>query len=103
MIHILIFALFFSQPFLSQPAPQTTQQGSRPTSENDPMPPPKIDYFVGSWSFEWNVPESPLSPAGKFKGTETYKKTTAGTYESEIVGEGPSGALKGRATTIYNE
>jgi hypothetical protein len=67
------------------------------------MPPPNMDYFVGAWTFEWNVPESPLGPAGKLKGTETYKKLSNGNYESEIEGEGPSGALKARATTVYNE
>jgi hypothetical protein len=63
-----------------------------------------MDYFIGSWSFDWNVPESPLGPAGKFKGTETYKKKSDGSgYESELVGEGPQGAFKGRATTVYDE
>jgi hypothetical protein len=82
---------------------QSTQQPSRPTDPNDPMPPPNMDYFVGSWTFEWNVPESPLGPAGKFKGKETYKKTSDGVYESEVEGAGPEGAFKGRATTNYNE
>ncbi len=95
MISILIFALLLFQ----QPA----QQPSRPTDPSDPMPPPNMDYFVGSWTFEWNVPESPLGPAGKFKGKETYKKSSDGVYESEIEGEGPEGAIKGRATTNYNE
>lgn len=68
------------------------------------MPPPNLDYFLGSWSFEWNVPESPFGPAGKIKGTETYKKAASrSTYESEIIGEGPSGAFKGKATTVYSE
>lgn len=57
---------------------QSGQQPSRPTSPDDPMPPPDMDYFVGTWSFDWNVPESPLSPAGKIKGTETYRKGKIG-------------------------
>ena len=68
------------------------------------MPPPNLDYFIGAWTFDWNVPESPLGPAGKMKGTETYKKILAGqTYESEIQGEGPEGPLKGKAITSYDE
>lgn len=99
MIYTLIFALLF-QPLLQQSTPPQT----RATEPTDAMPPPNMDYFLGSWSFEWNVPESPLGPAGKIKGTETYKKAAnPSTYESEIVGEGPSGAFKGRATTVYNE
>ena len=80
------------------------QQASRPTQPTDPMPPPNMDYFVGSWSFDWNVPDSPLGPAGKMKGVETYKKILNGAaYESEISGEGPQGPFTARAITAYNE
>lgn len=91
------------------PVPLPTQspaqaQTPRPTDPNDPMPPPNMDYFLGAWTFEWNVPESPLGPAGKLKGKETYAKGgKPGTYESLIEGEGPSGTIKGSASTIYNE
>jgi hypothetical protein len=91
---VILSLLLFQQP---------AQQPSRPTDPNDPMPPPNMDYFVGAWTFEWNVPESPLGPAGKFKGKETYKKMSDGVYESEIEGEAPQGAFKGRAITNYNE
>ncbi|MBK7598471.1 MAG: hypothetical protein IPJ07_08065 [Acidobacteria bacterium] len=91
---ILLVLLFFQNP----------QQPHRPTEPTDPMPPPNMDYFIGAWSFEWNVPESPLGPAGKFKGRETYKKQAKGsTYESLIEGDGPAGPFKGRALTEYNE
>jgi len=99
MIRILILALFLFQPLFQQP----TQQPSRPTEPSDPMPPPNMDYFLGAWTFDWNVPESPLGPAGKIKGKETYKKLNASTYESEIEGDSPAGAVKGHATTTYNE
>lgn len=103
MIGILIFALLLFQPLFQQPAQHSAQQPSRATEPTDPMPPPNMDYFIGTWSFDWNVPESPLGPAGKIKGTETYWKTPNGSYESEIVGEGPLGSFKGRAVTAYNE
>lgn len=68
------------------------------------MPPPNMDYFLGTWAFDWNVPESPLGPAGKLKGTETYTKgSEPGTYLSVIAGEGPMGKLNGKATTTYDE
>lgn len=95
MISALILLLLLFQ--------QSPQQPSRPTNPSDPMPPPNMDYFLGAWSFEWNVPESPLGPAGKIKGKETYKKIEDATYESEIEGEGPTGAFKGRAKTAYND
>jgi len=93
MIHVLfLIALLF------------VQQASRPTQPTDPMPPPNLDYFIGSWSFDWNVPESPLGPAGKMKGTETFKKILSGQkYESEINGEGPEGPFQGRAITSYDD
>src|SRR5262244_2791945 len=107
MTRILIFALLLFQPLVQQPAEQSAQQPaqkqSRPTQPTDPMPPPNMDYFVGAWTFDWNVPESPLGPAGKFKGKETYKKLDGATYESEIEGDGPMGAFKGRATITCNE
>jgi hypothetical protein len=100
---MLIFALLFCQPIMQPSAQQSAQQPSRPTEPTDPMPPPDMDYFVGAWSFEWNVPESPLGPAGKIQGTEVYKKVANSTaYESTIEGEGPEGPFKGHATTSYN-
>src|SRR5215471_11946892 len=96
VIRILIFALLVFQPIFQSSAQQPAQQPSRPTQPTDPMPPPDMDYFLGAWAFEWNVPESPLGPAGKIKGTEIYKKMpNSASYESEIEGEGPQGAFKG--------
>jgi hypothetical protein len=104
MIRILIIALLFLQPIFQQSAQPPSQQPTRPTEPTDPMPPPDLSYFIGTWSFDWNVPESPLGPAGKLKGTETYRKGSDGAvYESVIEGEGPQGAFKGRATIAYNE
>lgn len=99
MTRILILALLIFPPLFQQAG----QQPSRPTEPTDPMPPPNMDYFIGSWEFDWNVPESPLGPAGKIKGKETYKKLNATTYESVIEGDSPSGTIKGKATTVYNE
>ncbi|MEP7272137.1 MAG: hypothetical protein ABI882_11585 [Acidobacteriota bacterium] len=101
---VLVIALVLLQPGAYLNAPQAAQTPNRATEPSDPMPPPNMDYFLGSWSFEWNVPESPLGPAGKLKGKETYTKALKdGSYESRIEGEGPAGAIKGRATTSYNE
>jgi hypothetical protein len=94
LITLLLALLLFQQP---------PQQPSRPTEPTDAMPPPDMDYFIGAWTFDWNVPESPLSPAGKFKGTETYKKIAAGKYESVVEGDSPLGAFKSRATMSYSE
>jgi hypothetical protein len=79
------------------------QQPSAKTKPGDPQPPPDMDYFLGAWSFEWNVPESVMGPGGKVKGKETYRKALNGSvYESEIEGEGPEGPFKGLALTSYD-
>ena len=108
MIRILILGLLVSQASFQSPAQtpsdQPKQEAPRPTRPTDPMPPPNMDYFIGAWSFDWNVPESPLGPAGKFQGTETYKKTPNTTsYESEVEGDGPLGAFKAHAVTTYDK
>jgi hypothetical protein len=96
----MIVALLLALLFLQQP----NQQQTRPTDPSDPMPPPNLDYFIGTWSFDWNLPESPLGPGGKLKGTETYRKILgASVYESDLEAEGPQGPVKIRALTSYNE
>lgn len=79
------------------------QQPSNPGKPID-TPPPDMDYFLGTWSFEWNMPDSPLGPGGKIKGTETYSKIMNGAaYESQTDGEGPEGRLQIRAITSYDK
>ena len=42
----------------------------RPTETTDKVPLFDFDtYFVGKWTFEWSMPESPLGPAGPYSGT----------------------------------
>jgi hypothetical protein len=76
----------------------------RPTKHDDPLPTFNFDaYFAGKWTFEWDVPDSPLGPAGTIKGTEVFEPGTDGRFfESEYQGEGPGGAFKGHAVMIYH-
>ncbi len=77
-------------------------QAAAPTPAPDALK--KLDYFVGKWAFEWNVPESPLGPAGKISGTETYRKILNGFFlESEIEASGPRGPFQGKALMGYDE
>ena len=42
----------------------------RPTEGTDQVPLFDFDtYFLGKWTFEWSMPESPLGPAGPYSGT----------------------------------
>src|SRR4029453_11779779 len=60
-------------------------------------------YFVGKWTFEWSMPESPLGPAGTYSGTTTVSKIDATFYEAITEGEGPSGAFKVRELIAYHK
>ena len=53
---------------------QTPDLG-RPTRGDDPIQLFNFEqYFVGTWSFDWDVPDGPLGPAGTISGTTVYKK-----------------------------
>jgi hypothetical protein len=76
----------------------------RPTQPDDPLP--TLDfarYFAGRWSFEWDMPDSPLGSAGRYTGLETYSAGRDGRFfETDYSGEGPDGRFTGKATIIYN-
>jgi len=70
-----------------RPAPGQVPTGQmpvlgRPTQPTDEVPVFDFDYFVGKWTFEWEVPEGPLGPAGKITGTTVYKKIDETFYEA---------------------
>jgi Protein of unknown function (DUF1579) len=76
----------------------------RPTESTDKVPLFDFDtYFVGKWTFEWNMPESPLGPAGPYSGTTVVTKIDATFFEAVTEGEGPNGPFKVRETLAYNK
>lgn len=93
------------------PAPKTSpQQRTDPQDpENylrpsDPLPPLKLDYFTGKWTFEWEMPDTIFGPGGTITGTETYEPSVDGRFiESDIEASGPAGAYKQHAILAYNE
>jgi hypothetical protein len=92
-----------SQAPSQQPRSQMPDLG-RPTRPDDPLP--SLDfaqYFSGRWAFEWDMPDSPLGPAGHFTGVETYSTGLDGRFfETEYSGEGPQGRFAGTSVIIYN-
>ena len=58
-------------------------------------------YFLGTWTFEWSMPESPLGPAGPYSGTTVYSKLDGRFYEATTEGEGPAGPFKVREVIAY--
>ena len=76
----------------------------RPTDGNDTVPLFDFDaYFLGKWTFEWSMPESPLGPAGPYSGTTTVSKVDGRFYEAVTEGEGPSGNFKVRELIAYHK
>jgi hypothetical protein len=64
----------------------------RTTKGDDVVPLFDFDaYFPGKWTFEWDVPESPIGPAGRIEGSTTYRKISDGVYEAITTATGPNG------------
>jgi Protein of unknown function (DUF1579) len=106
---VVVISLAAASPLAARqkPAPQPprsqTPDIGRPTKPDDPLP--TLDfaqYFVGRWSFEWDMPESPFGPAGRVTGTEVTTGLEGRFFESHYEGEGPQGRFNGRAVIIYN-
>lgn len=84
-----------------QPPPEKVQlprsqipDVNRQTRPDDKVPLFDFEYFVGKWNFTWDVPESPLGPAGTISGTTVFKKIDAKYYEATTEGTGPAGPIK---------
>ena len=75
----------------------------RPTETGDTVPLFDFDtYFLGKWTFEWNMPESALGPAGPYTGTTVVTKLDGRFYEAVSEGEGPNGPFKVREVIAYH-
>ncbi len=76
----------------------------RPTKPDDQLPLFNFDeYFPGKWTFEWDVPEGPLGPAGRITGTTVYKPIDGRFYEANTDATGPGGAFKSRGLLAYHK
>jgi hypothetical protein len=93
---------------LAQSQPGQTPKGQMPdlgrhTQQDDKVPPFDFDmYFLGKWTFEWDMPEGPLGPAGRVEGTTTYTGE-AGSYEAVTEATGPSGGFTVRERLRYQK
>ncbi len=59
-------------------------------------------YFVGKWTIEGVLPESPLGPAGDISGVETVRFTSGCTYDSAMQAKGPAGAFTVKSLQVYD-
>jgi uncharacterized protein DUF1579 len=86
-----------------EPQPEATQ-GAILTTESDAQPKFNMDYFVGEWTFESSVSESPLGSGGPLSGTETIRNVLDGRFwDITIKGEGPDGPFTGKGIILYQD
>ncbi|MBI4476633.1 MAG: hypothetical protein HY654_05635 [Acidobacteria bacterium] len=93
-----------SMPQAQPPLPKGAMPTlGRPTSKDDPVPILNFEeYFVGTWKFEWDAPDSVFGPGGRISGTEVYKPGVDGKFfESEIDATGPQGPFTVKSTIAY--
>ena len=74
----------------------------RPTKDDDTVPLFDFDaYFPGKWTFEWDVPEGPLGPAGRLEGTTVYTALGGGVYQAMTDATGPAGKFTIKEAIAY--
>lgn len=93
---------------LSAQTPTQPPKGQMPdlgrhTQQDDKVPLFDFDmYFLGQWTFEWDMPEGPLGPAGRVEGTTIYTGG-GGKYEAITEATGPNGKFTVRERFQYNK
>lgn len=75
---------------------------NRPTAKADHSWVFDPDYLLGSWTFEWDVPETPISSGGKTTGSYTFKRIEDCYYEGTADGKTPDGPFQAKVLVIYN-
>jgi hypothetical protein len=74
----------------------------RPTKPTDEQPPFNFgEYFVGKWTFEWDVPDGSLGPSGTIKGTVVYRQVDGPFFEATTTAAGPAGPFTVKETIAY--
>ncbi len=86
-----------------QPRGQMPDLG-RPTKNDDTLPLFDFDvYFPGTWTFEWDVPDGPLGPAGRLEGTTVYTALGDGVYQAVTDATGPTGRFTVKEVIRYQK
>jgi hypothetical protein len=76
----------------------------RPTQAGDETPLLDFDtYFLGVWTYEGVVPDSPLGGGGSISGTATFSKIGDGVYEALTKAVGPDGPFTVKERIEYQK
>jgi hypothetical protein len=91
-------------PLAAQQVPKGQMPAlGRPTQTGDEVPLFDFDaYFLGTWTFEWSMPETVLGPAGPYTGTTVISKLDGRFYQAVTEGEGPAGPFTVREVLAYH-
>lgn len=100
---ILSTSLLAQTPPTQPPKPRGQMPDlGRTTQSDDTVPLFDFDlYFPGKWTFEWDVPESAIGPAGRIEGAVVYKKIGDGMYEAVTTATGPAGPFTIKEKITY--
>lgn len=107
----VVVAVAFSAPRADAQAPAAGTQPrgqmpalGRPTQAGDPLPLFDFDaYFLGTWTFEGVVPDSPLGPGGSMNGRAVFTRVGEGQYEASIDVQGSDGAFTVKERIEYRK
>src|ERR1700687_2791146 len=62
---------------------------TRPTTKSDPNWMFDPHCLLGTWSFDWDTPETPISSGGKTTGTYTFKRIEDCFFEGILEANSP--------------
>jgi hypothetical protein len=102
---VLLAALFFAPQAvpLKEPPKGLMPDLGRPTRPEDEVPLLDFDkYFIGSWTFTADAPDSVLGPGGEVSGTATYRKIGERFYEAVFQGKSERGPFTITETIAYH-
>ena len=113
LVFLMLAALLIAPPALSEvegqaQPPKEPPKGlmpnlGRPTKAEDVVPLLDFDqYFLGTWTFTADAPDSVLGPGGESSGTVTYRKLADGFYEAVTQGKSDAGAFTITESIAYH-
>jgi hypothetical protein len=90
-------------PSTAQPKGLAPNLG-RPTRSEDVVPLLDFDkYFVGTWTFQADAPDSVLGPGGESSGTVTYRRIGDGFFEATFKGKSEAGPFTIQELIAYHQ
>ena len=112
LTRIALAALLLTPPALSvegqqvplkEPPKGLMPDLGRPTRPEDEVPLLDFDkYFLGTWTFAADAPDSVLGPGGEVSGTVTYRKVGESFYEARYEGKSEAGTFTITETIAYH-